>query len=221
MTLRRFFCWLVFGTIVITLFAIFCNVWVLSASRGRMFDSAAAVPEREVALVLGVSRLTGNGRWLNPHFAHRIEAAAELFRAGKVRHFILSGDNHRQGYDEPTDMKNALMAQGVPASAITLDYAGFRTLDSVVRAKEVFGQTRLVVVSEPFHNARALFLCCRWGIDAVAFNAKPVSTRVSRWVRLREYLARVKAVIDLYVFPKQPRFLGEKVSLPIQQSTAI
>ena len=185
-----------------------------------MFDRAEAVPEREVALVLGASRLTGNGRWLNPHFARRIEAAAELFRAGKVRHFILSGDNHRQGYDEPTDMKNALMAQGIPASVVTLDYAGFRTLDSVVRAKEVFGQTRLVIVSEPFHNARALFLCRRCGIDAVAFNARPVSMRVSGRTRVRECLARVKAVLDLYVFRKQPRFLGEKVLLPVQQATA-
>jgi SanA protein len=202
------------GTFVLgVVFLVFCNLWVIRAGRGRMFGRVEEVPGRTVALVLGTSRTTGDGRWLNPHFAHRIKAAAELFRAGKVRHFILSGDNHREGYDEPTDMKEALMKRGVSEAAITLDYAGFRTLDSVVRAKEVFGQTELVIVSEPFHNARALFLCRHYGIDAVAFHARPVSVRVSRWAHLREYLARVKAVLDVYVFHVKPKFLGEKVSL--------
>lgn len=211
--MKKWVC-LLAGTFVLGIaILIFCNLWVIRAGRGRMFGRVEDVPGRKVALVLGASRTTGDGRWLNPHFAHRIEAAAELFCAGKVRQFILSGDNHREGYDEPTDMKEALMKRGVPESAITLDYAGFRTLDSVVRAKEVFGQTELVIVSEPFHNARALFLCRHYGIDAVAFNARPVSTRVSRWAHLREYLARVKAVLDLYVLRAQPKFLGEKVSV--------
>jgi SanA protein len=152
---------------------------------------------------------------LNPHFVHRIDAAVELYRAGKVKHLLVSGDNHKHGYDEPTDMKKALLERGVPESAITLDYAGFRTLDSVVRAKKVFGQDCLVIVSEPFHNARALFLCRHYGIDAVAFNAEPVSTRISRWAHLREYLARVKAVLDLYVFRSRPKFLGEKVPIGV------
>ena len=193
--------------------AVLCNFWVLRAVRGRSFERVADVPARPVALVLGANRTTGDGRWLNPHFAHRIEAAAELYLAGKVKRLLVSGDNHRPGYDEPADMKTALIARGVPASAITLDSAGFRTLDSVVRAREVFGQTQLVIVSEPFHNARALFLCRFYGIDAVAFNARPVSLRVSRWANAREWLARVKVVLDLYVLRTHPKFLGPKLPL--------
>ncbi len=139
-----------------------------------------------VALVLGTRRTTPDGRWSNPHFAHRIEAAAALYRAGKVKRLLVSGDNHVRGYDEPSDMRDALVAAGVPAQAIALDYAGFRTLDSVVRAKEVFGQTSLVVVSEQFHNYRAVFICRHFGIDAVAYSAEPVSLHVSAWPAFRE-----------------------------------
>jgi SanA protein len=202
--------WVATGVLLIAGFTLLCNLWILRASKGRMFDSAGKVPAREVALVLGVNRTTGDGRWSNPHFTHRIAAAAVLYRSGAVKRLLVSGDNHRPGYDEPTDMKDALLARGVPAAAITLDYAGFRTLDSVVRAKAVFGLTRLVIVSEPFHNARALFLCRHYGIDAVAFNAEPVSLRVSRWVYVREALARVKAVLDVYLLRTTPRFLGGK-----------
>lgn len=215
MNRQRFFRWLVGGGIAVVFFAVFCNLWILRTARGRMYECSGNVPAGNVALVLGTGRLSGDGRFLNPHFTHRIAAAAELYHAGKVKHLLVSGDNHKHGYDEPTDMKEALLARGVPEPAITLDYAGFRTLDSVVRAKEVFGQNRLVVVSEPFHNARALFLCRRYGIDAVAFNAEPVSTRVSRWAHLREYLARVKAVLDVYVFQTRPKFLGEKVKISL------
>jgi len=211
----RWWHWLMAVAVATVLFAIFCNVWIVRAARGRMFDGSGNVPARAVALVLGTGRLSSGGQTVNPHFTHRIAAAAELYRAGKVRHFILSGDNHTHGYDEPTDMKTALLARGVPDRAVTLDYAGFRTLDSVVRAKEVFGQTRLMIVSEPFHNARALFLCRHFDIDAVAFNAQPVSLRVSRWAYCREWLARVKAVLDVYVFRVGPKFLGEKIAIQL------
>jgi SanA protein len=188
-----------------------CNAWIVSVTKPRVYADLSAVPSRDVALVLGTRRTTADGRWSNPHFAHRIEAAAALYHAGKAKRLLVSGDNHVHGYDEPSDMRDALMAARVPAEAIGLDYAGFRTLDSVVRAKEVFGQTRLTVVSEPFHNYRALFICRRYGIDAVAFNAQPVSLRTSRWPAVREWLARVKVVLDLYVLRTQPKFLGAPV----------
>ena len=192
---------------------VLCNAWIVISSKPRVYDDLAKVPRRDVALVLGTSRTTADGRWSNPHFTHRIEAAAALYHAGKVRRFLVSGDNHAQGYDEATDMRDALVAAHVPIESIALDYAGFRTLDSVVRAKEIFGQTRLTVVSEPFHNYRALFICRKYGIDAVAFNARPVSLRVSRWPAIREWLARVKVVLDLYVLRTHPKFLGPPVRL--------
>ncbi len=201
------------GTLTLAATVFFCNAWIISSSKPRVYDDLSAVPAREVALVLGTRRTTADGRWSNPHFAHRIEAAAALYNAGKVKRLLVSGDNHTEGYDEATDMRDALVAAHVPIEAIALDYAGFRTLDSVVRAKEVFRQTRLTVVSEPFHNYRALFICRRYGIDAVAFNARPVSLRTSRWPAVREWLARVKVVLDLYVLRTRPRFLGPPVRL--------
>ena len=111
-------------------------IWLIHhAVNGRIVDDAARLPLNDVALVLGTSKSTPYGQFDNPHFTHRMEAAAALFHAGRVRHLLLSGDNGSRGYDEPSDMKKALLALGVPASALTLDNAGFRTLDSVVRAK--------------------------------------------------------------------------------------
>jgi len=191
-----------------------CNIWVIQAAKHRVFDRVEEVPERAVALVLGSAKMVGD--WQNPHFTHRMDAAAELWRDGKVKHFLLSGDNSRPGYDEPTDMREALIARGVPASATTLDYAGFRTLDSVVRAKEVFGVRQLVIVSGEFHNYRAVFTARRYGLDAVAYNAKPVSSRFDIRTPIREWLARVKAVLDLYLLRTQPKFFGPKVSLPLE-----
>jgi len=188
------------------------SVWIVYTTQSRVYDDLAAVPSRDVGLVLGARRTTPDGRWTNPHFAHRIEAAAALYHAGKVKRLLVSGDNHVRGYDEPSDMRDALVAAGVPADVVLLDYAGFRTLDTVVRADKVFGQTRLMIISERFHNYRALFICRHYGIDAVAFNARPVSLRVSRWPAVREWLARVKVVLDLYVLRTQPKFLGKPLA---------
>ena len=130
---------------------------------------------------------------------------------GKVKHLLLSGDNRRKDYDEPTDMKLALLAQGIPESAMTLDYAGFRTLDSVVRARKVFGQTRVTLITDDFHAPRAVFLARHTGLDAVAFSAGPVSLKSSARSRVRELGARVKAVLDIYVLHTRPRFLGAPI----------
>ncbi|MGC3960811.1 MAG: ElyC/SanA/YdcF family protein [Verrucomicrobiota bacterium] len=101
------------------------------AASGRIFRTTDSVPANDVALVLGTGKFTARGN-LNLHFTQRIEAAADLFKSGKVRHLIVSGDNSVKTYDEPSDMRDALIAAGVPTNAITCDYAGFRTLDSVV-----------------------------------------------------------------------------------------
>src|SRR5581483_5266288 len=124
------------------------------ATADRLFRSVEGVPQNDVALVLGTAEKTKAGS-MNLHFAQRIKAAAALYEAGKVRHLIVSGDNHKVGYDEPGAMRRALIAAGVPANAITCDYAGFHTLDSVMRAKSVFGLTRCTIVSEEFHCPRA------------------------------------------------------------------
>lgn len=180
------------------------------AAMGRIFRSVDAVPEREVGLVLGTSKLTRHGK-PNLHFNQRIEAAVALYRAGKVHHLLVSGDNHIVTYDEPTDMRNALVAAGIPATAITCDYAGFRTLDSVVRAKQVFGLSQCTIISEEYHCPRALWIAQDHGLDAIAFAAPDVSLKGwSLRADTREQLARAWCGVDLYVLHRGPKFPGPR-----------
>ena len=178
-----------------------------SASNGKIFRSTETIPTNAVALVLGTGKLTTRGN-PNLHFNQRIEAAAELFKSGKVRHLLVSGDNSVKNYDEPTDMRNALVTAGVPTNAITRDYAGFRTLDSVVRAKTVFGLTNFTIVTEEFHRPRSVWIAQKHGMNVVAFAAPDLSARWSARVKIREALARVWCAIDLYVLNRQPKFSG-------------
>ena len=189
--------------------------WIRHAAAGRIFADAARLPANDVGLVLGTSKFSGPRRYRNPHFDGRVEAAAELYRTGKVKHLLLSGDNGTRGYDEPADMRAALLARGVPDGALTLDDAGFRTLDSVVRARRVFGQRRLTLVTDRFHAYRAVFLARQQGIDAVAFPSREVAVRHSFKSRGREYLADVRACLDVYVLRTRPRFLGEPIPVRV------
>ncbi len=177
------------------------------AAQGRVFRSIESVPANDVGLVLGTGKTTRRGA-TNLHFTQRIDAAAALYRAGKVRHLLVSGDNHVAGYDEPTDMRDALVAAGVPDAAITRDYAGFRTLDSVLRAQSVFGLTNFTIVTEEFHCPRALWIARQHGLNAVAFAAPDLEARWSARVKAREALARVLCGLDLHVFRTQPKFPG-------------
>lgn len=192
-----------------------CEWWVARTAKGICFDDIKAVPEAPVAVVLGTSPRLADGR-ANLFFLPRMEAASALFKEGKVKALIVSGDNGTRGYDEPTEMKRVLVQMGVPESRIVCDYAGFRTLDSVVRAKEVFGQQRLIFVSQGFHNARAIYLARAFEIEAWGLNAKAVPVALSVKTFLREKLACVKAVLDVNVLGTRPKFLGEKVAVPVE-----
>ena len=202
----------VITVVAMTAFAI--NEWIVRSTRSAVFTEMSALPEKDVALVLGTGKLLRSGRE-NPHFRERIAAAAALYHAGKVKHLLLSGDNHVAGYDEPTDMKESLIALGVPESAMTLDYAGFRTLDSVVRARKVFGQSTITIVTDDFHAARAVFLARHSDVDAVAFCSAKISARFSARTRVREVAARVKAALDIYVLHTRPHFLGQPEQIRI------
>ena len=188
------------------------RIIVSKASIGRTFTDVTLIPHRHVGLVLGCPKQLSAGR-PNLFFRNRISAASDLYRHGKVDYLIVSGDNHVHSYDEPTDMKIALIESGVPENRIYLDYAGFRTLDSVVRAKEIFGQQTITVVSQHFHNQRAIFLATHRGIDAIGFDAPEVDYRYSFKTRCREQFAKVRAVLDIYLFRKQPHFLGQKIAI--------
>ena len=189
---------------------------ILHAARGRTYSDVSQIPRREVGLLLGCSQVLPNGGG-NLFFFSRINAAVELWEHRKIAHIIVSGDNHRKGYDEASDMKDALIRRGVPEDRISCDYAGFRTLDSVVRAKAIFGQTHVTVISQAFHNQRAIFIAKRKGIDAIGFNAKDVARRHSFRTLAREQFARVKTVLDI-MFGVRPRFYGERIPIcPVQE----
>jgi len=200
---------LVIGAVV----AVFlCHRLVETASKNRLYANPQDIPQKKAALVLGCARTVANGR-PNLYFHHRITAAAALFHAGKCEYLIVSGDNSRKSYDEPTDMQNALVELGVPESAIYRDFAGFRTLDSVVRARDIFGQTDLIIVSQPFHNKRAIFLAKAKGIEAIGLNCKEVKSMAGFKTAFRESLARVKMVLDVFLLRTAPKFLGPQVAL--------
>ena len=185
-----------------------CNILVIYGTENQLYDNVEDIPANEVCMVLGTSGYRVDGS-INFYFKYRVEAVAELYHAGKIKYIIVSGDNHSHTYDEPQMMKDYLVNKlGVPACRITCDYAGFRTLDSVVRTWKIFGQKKFTIVSQKFHNQRAVFIANSYGLDVVAFNAKDVSYRST--VKLREFFAKSKAVLDLYVLFKQPKFLGKK-----------
>ena len=184
--------------------------WTVSDARHYTYDDVDAVPYNRVALVLGTSKYLIGGS-PNHYFKYRIKAAAELYNNGKVDYILVSGDNATVQYNEPRQMRRALIQAGIPASAIYSDYAGFRTLDSIVRAKEVFGQARFTVVSQAFHNERAIFIARHFGIEAVGFNALDPSAYQGIKTRVREVFARLMGLLDLYVLDKGPKFLGEPI----------
>ncbi len=209
--------WLTRGAIVFLLLLLViwtCNYWVENSTIHQVYNSIDKLPQNEVALVLGTSKYTVNG-YQNPYFYYRIEAAVKLYQAKKIKHIIVSGDNRFKHYNEPKEMQQALEKRGIPTSAITLDYAGFRTLDSVVRSKEIFGQKRITIVSQKFHNQRALFIANHRNIEAIAYNAQDIGLRFGLKTMLREYLARCKAILDIIILNKQPKFLGKKVNINI------
>lgn len=177
----------------------------------KVFNSTKEIPYNKVGLFLGTGKTLSNGR-INLYYRYRIEAAVKLFKAGKIDFIIVSGDNSTQDYDEPSTIKEDLIKNGVPGNRIFLDYAGFRTLDSVVRCKEIFGQSSITIISQQFHNERAIYIAKRKNIDEVGFNAKDVNVHYGFKTRLRERFARVKMVLDL-IFGKKPKFLGKKIKI--------
>ena len=187
------------------------NYSIENYSKGKTFSNASEIKKNKVGLVLGTAKMLSNGM-VNLYFKYRIDATVELFKKGKIDFVLISGDNGNKSYDEPTDFKNELMKYGIPEDKIFLDYAGFRTLDSVVRCKEIFGQNKITIISQKFHNERAIYLAHNHNIEAVGFNAKDVSGRYGLKVKLREYLARTKVFIDI-LFRVKPKFLGKKIEI--------
>jgi len=196
---------------VMGLFTWYANYTVSNCALGKTFNNATDLPHVKTGLLLGTSKTIANG-WPNLYFTQRIAACVQLFKAGKIDYIIVSGDNSRSTYDEPTDMRNALINAGVDSTKIYLDYAGFRTFDSMVRLREIFGQQQVIVISQKFHNERAIYIGQKLGIETYGYNAPDVGKYFGFKTMLREKLARVKVIIDFYLGMK-PRFLGERVEI--------
>ena len=201
----------VLGLIVLAVIFI-SNVYVERNAKGKTYNKTNEIPYNKVGLVLGTSKYAVSGN-VNLFYKYRIQAAIKLYKAGKIKYIIVSGDNGTQYYDEPTTFKEDLVKGGIPEERIFLDYAGFRTLDSVIRCKEIFGQESVTVISQQFHNERAIAIANAKNINAIGFNAKNVGGRSGKKVKIREALARVKLSLDL-LFNKQPKFLGDKIIIP-------
>ncbi len=187
------------------------NYTINRAAEGKTFSTIETVPKNRVGLVLGTSKRRSNGQ-PNPYYTYRIDATIALFKAGKIDFVLVSGDNGTIYYNEPTTIKKDLVQGGIPENRIFLDYAGFRTLDSMVRAKEVFGLDQVTVISQKFHNERAIYLAEKKGLQAIGFNATDVAGQPGLKVKLREYFARVKVFIDL-VINTQPKFFGDTIEI--------
>jgi SanA protein len=191
------------------LFVFWANFTIDHETEDNVTSEISKLPNEKVGLLLGTSKTLANGS-PNPYFFNRIKAAAELYHSGKIQNIIVSGDNSRKNYNEPEDMKNELVKAGVPVEKIYEDFAGFRTLDSVVRAKEIFGQESFIVISQQFHNERAVYLARKNGIEAFGYNAKDVNKYAGFKTNAREKLARAKVFWD-FLFDVDPKFGGEKI----------
>lgn len=199
---------------VFLLIVVVTNLWVVKSTQDQVLLDYQQLPDSGVALVLGTSHRMADGS-PNPFFHNRMLTASTLYKEGKIRVFILSGDNRTRYYNEPLEMQKALLKLGVPQNSITLDYAGLRTLDSIVRCKEIFGQNNIIIITQPFHSYRAIFISNFYELNAVAAVANEPEQDKAFRVHIREYFARTKAILDLYVLRTAPRHLGNKESMGI------
>lgn len=196
------------------IFLLTSNIIIVSSTKSKIYASVSEVPYNDIGLVLGTSKYTKGG--INLYYKYRMESAAELYFNGKIKHIIVSGDNHVNGYNEPEQMKQSLVKLGVPAERITCDYAGLRTLDSVVRLKKIFMTQKVTIISQKFHLQRALFIAQYYKIEAVGYCSKDVGSKYNRTTQFRELLARSKAMLDLYVLGTKPKHLGSEIKINIQ-----
>jgi SanA protein len=209
--LRRFIKATLAGLLLCAAVVAYANVTAVWASRGRIFDDVSQVPKTRVGLLFGTTdRVSGRE---NLYFRYRIEAAAKLWKAGKVELIIVSGSQALY-YNEPAKMQKALIARGIPESRIICDIDGVRTLDSVVRAKEIFGVDSMVVISQRFQNERAIYIAQANGIDAYGFEARDVEPHAGLKTKFREVGARVIMWLDVNLLGTRPRKTGGKIALP-------
>ncbi|OOR99087.1 hypothetical protein B0186_08270 [Canicola haemoglobinophilus] len=203
-------------------FMIFAFVFLVLVDRGvawyvqdRVYDNINDLPYRPYGVVLGTSKYFSKNN-LNLYYYNRLLASAEMFKEKKIDYLLLSGDNRTVQYNEPMTMFKDLRKMNIPEEFMYMDFAGFRTLDSVIRADKVFKAQPMTIISQQFHCERALFIAKFYNIDAICFAAEHPSNYFL--VRFRELFARVKAVLDV-LLEKEPYFLGKPEPLPTPVQT--
>jgi SanA protein len=187
------------------------NNKIEKSTNGLVYNDLIQIPNNKVGLLLGTAKLLKSGQ-PSPYFTNRIKATVDLFHACKIDFIVASGDNRKKDNDEPLDMKNELIKLGIPENKIFLDYGGFRTYESVIRLNKVFGQRKFTIVSQDFHNRRAIFISQHMDLQAIGFNAKDVDSFIGFKARLREKLARVKVFID-FMIKKEPKSPGQQIEI--------
>jgi len=193
----------VFVTVCIALMLI-CNQIVVNNAEGKVFSEIDSIKYNKVGLLLGTTPQARITKVKNYFFIYRLDAAEQLYRTGKIEKILISGDeNSLDGVNEPECMRDSLVARGVPASAIILDGKGYRTINSIVNANKVFGLKSFTIISQEFHNERALYQAEHLGLDVEnlqAYNAKMPKSRRAYLTTIREYFARVKMFWDLITY---------------------
>lgn len=202
--------WIFLIVIVTVAGLISIDTYISKQAEANLYNNIKKVPAKQAALLLGTTKYIAKGK-KNYFYIYRIRAAAQLFKSGKIKAIVVSGDNGTKYYDETTTMQKDLIKAGIPSRYITLDYAGFRTLDSVVRAEAIFDLKDYIIVSQKFHLERALFIAKAKGQKAIGFMAKDIpGTAAAYRMKFREYLARAKAFLDVYILHTKPKFYGKK-----------
>ncbi len=204
---RRLWRWSLITAAVLLGLVALINNWVINNTYSYIYDDWSQLPDNDVGLVLGTSPYTRNGA-PNPQFYGRVHAAAQLYQLGKIKRIIVSGANPDASYNEPRAMRRELVKTGVPPQAIYMDFAGFRTFDSVARAQVVFGLDRVTIITQRYHAYRAVFVAKKLHLKVAGYAAP--SEEIGNFSRtmLREVLARVRVVLDIYVLHAEPKFLG-------------
>jgi len=178
-------------------------------TKQKLYNTIEEIPHNKVGLLLGTSKYATTGQ-VNLYYQYRIDAAVSLYNQQKIDYILISGDNGLIEYNEPRTIRNDLIKAGIPSDCIVLDYAGFRTWDSIIRAKKVFGETKFTVISQQFQNERAIFIGARNQMDLIGFNAKDVSKSYGAKTLFREKFARVNLIFDI-IINKQPKYLGNTI----------
>lgn len=192
------------------------QVWIYISTKNSIYSHSSELMHNKVGLIPGCNKYVSNGI-INLYYQQRINAGVKLYKDKKIDFILVSGDNAHASYDEPTEMKKSLIEAGIPKEKIYLDYAGFRTLDTIIRAKEVFQLTEVTFISQNLQNQRGVFIGMNRGIDVTAFNAGTVSIRHGYKTVLRELFAKIKMILDLYILDKGPKFLGEVITIEDDQ----